>query len=112
MPPPGASAPGHLAPRARGSAGDGADAASVRNAKIREVAREASPSRVHAVHPGGRGPLLGPAIELADRVLFALRQDLHGSVSAVLHPTRNPEPSRLSLRRRAKVGALNAAPDD
>src|SRR5207248_4315262 len=86
--------------------------ASIDDAEVREVARETSPAGVDTVDPRGAGALLGPAVELADRLFFAFREDLHGSVAAIFHPAAEPEALRLALRGRAEVHALDAAPDD
>src|SRR6478609_6647010 len=81
---------------------------SISDAKIGKVTGEAAPARVDAIDACRAGSFLRPTIELADSDLFSLCHDLDRPVGTILHPTSQTESSSFTLRRRAKVDALNA----
>src|SRR6478735_1598054 len=81
---------------------------SISDAKIGKVTGEAAPARVDAIDACRAGSFLRPTIELADRDLFSLCHDLDRPVGTILHPTSQTESPSFTLRRRAKVDALNA----
>src|SRR5262249_18387541 len=63
------------------------------------IAGETAPSNIDCVDAGGAGTPVGPADELLDFFLVALREQFDAAVCAVFDPSREPKPACLALRR-------------
>src|SRR5262249_33253744 len=80
---------------------------SVRDAKVRVIARETAPSHVDRIDARSSGPSVSPADELLDLFFVPLGEHLDGAVRPVLDPPGESEPARLALRRCPKIHSLH-----
>src|SRR5262249_17467126 len=66
------------------------------NRELGKFTRIPPPAHVHLIDARRGRPVVRPAHDFLDRVLFAFGHDLDAAVVAVLHPSGDAEPARLA----------------